>query len=72
MFEAGALCDRIAVINRGEIVAHGTPAQLKSRVAAGSVVEVEVFGVGDDTVTRLRGSKACAPSRSRSASRRSC
>jgi ABC-2 type transport system ATP-binding protein len=32
MFEADALCDRIAVINRGEIVAEGTPAQLKSRV----------------------------------------
>src|SRR5918996_1882285 len=32
MFEADALCDRIAVINRGEIVAEGTPGQLKSRV----------------------------------------
>src|SRR6058998_2730378 len=33
MFEADALCDRIAVISQGEIVAEGTPAQLKSRVA---------------------------------------
>jgi ABC-2 type transport system ATP-binding protein len=55
MFEADALCDRIAVINRGEIVAEGTPKHLKSRVAAGSVVEVEVFGVADETVVRLRG-----------------
>jgi ABC-2 type transport system ATP-binding protein len=54
MFEADALCDRIAVINRGLIVAEGTPAALKSRVATGSVVEVEVFGVGDETVARLR------------------
>jgi ABC-2 type transport system ATP-binding protein len=54
MFEADALCDRIAVINRGQIVAEGTPAALKSRVATGSVVEVEVFGVGDNTVARLR------------------
>jgi ABC-2 type transport system ATP-binding protein len=54
MFEADALCDRIAVINRGQIVAEGTPAALKSRVAAGSVVEVEVFGVGEETVARLR------------------
>jgi ABC-2 type transport system ATP-binding protein len=54
MFEADALCDRIAVINRGRIVAEGTPTHLKSRVAAGSVVEVEVFGVPDATVDRLK------------------
>src|SRR3954466_13876787 len=29
MFEADALCDRIAVISKGEIVAEGTPAELK-------------------------------------------
>ena len=54
MFEADALCDRIAVINRGEIVAHGTPAELKRDVAEGTVVEVEVFGVPDGTVERVR------------------
>ena len=45
MFEADALCDRIAVIANGQIVAEGTPQELKSGVADGSVVEVEVFGV---------------------------
>src|ERR671911_1106452 len=54
MFEADSLCDRIAVINRGKIVAEGTPAHLKSRVASGSVVEVEVFGVAEETVNRLK------------------
>jgi ABC-2 type transport system ATP-binding protein len=44
MFEADELCDRIAVIAGGRIVAEGTPAELKSRVGEGSVVEVEVFG----------------------------
>ncbi len=44
MFEADELCDRIAVIRDGELVAEGTPAQLKQRVSAGSVVEVETFG----------------------------
>ena len=48
MFEADELCDRIAVITRGELVATGTPAELKARVSAGSVLEVEVFdGLGD-------------------------
>ena len=55
MFEADALCDRIAVISRGEIVAEGTPADLKRGVAAGSVVEVEVFGVADEALERMRG-----------------
>src|SRR5919109_1053161 len=54
MFEADALCDRIAVITKGEIVAEGTPRELKDRVAEGRVVEVEVFGVPDETVERVR------------------
>jgi ABC-2 type transport system ATP-binding protein len=54
MFEADALCDRIAVIAKGKIVAEGTPAQLKSRVATGSVTEVEVYGVPEETVERLK------------------
>jgi ABC-2 type transport system ATP-binding protein len=54
MFEADALCDRIAVISRGRIVAEGTPRELKDRVAEGRVVEIEVFGVGDETLEALR------------------
>jgi ABC-2 type transport system ATP-binding protein len=54
MFEADALCDRIAVINRGQIVAQGTPADLKRDVAQGTVVEVEVFGIPEGTVERVR------------------
>src|SRR2546422_7654618 len=54
MFEADALCDRIAVISKGEIVAEGTPGELKSRVASGAVTEVEVYGIPDETVERLR------------------
>ena len=45
MFEADELCDRIAVIREGEIVAEGTPSQLKEGVAAGRVLEIETFGV---------------------------
>lgn len=54
MFEADALCDRIAVIAHGKIVAEGTPGQLKERVAEGHVVEVEVFGLPGETVGRMR------------------
>ena len=54
MFEADSLCNRIAVISRGEIVAEGTPLDLKRRVAQGSVVEVEVYGVAGEAVERVR------------------
>jgi ABC-2 type transport system ATP-binding protein len=54
MFEADQLCDRIAVITRGEIVAEGTPATLKANVSEGGVVEVEVFGIEDATIERVR------------------
>jgi len=55
MFEADALCDRIAVIAKGRIVGEGTPAALKAGVAEGTVTEIEVFGVDDGAVARLRG-----------------
>jgi ABC-2 type transport system ATP-binding protein len=55
MFEADALCDRIAVIAKGQIVAQGTPQELKSQVADGSVVEVEVFGLEEASADRVRG-----------------
>jgi len=54
MFEADELCDRIAVIGAGRILAEGTPDDLKQRVRAGGVVEVEVFGVADGVVTRIQ------------------
>jgi ABC-2 type transport system ATP-binding protein len=54
MFEADALCDRIAVIAKGRIVGAGTPAELKASVTEGRVTEVEVFGVGDSAVARVR------------------
>jgi ABC-2 type transport system ATP-binding protein len=54
MFEADALCDRIAVIAKGSIVGEGTPAELKERVGGGHVTEIEAFGVDDPTLDRLR------------------
>jgi ABC-2 type transport system ATP-binding protein len=54
MFEADQLCNRIAVISQGEIVAEGTPADLKANVSEGGVVEIEVFGIDEPAVQRLR------------------
>ncbi|MFC6880930.1 MULTISPECIES: ATP-binding cassette domain-containing protein [Actinomadura] len=50
--EADALCDRILIIDRGRIVAAGTPAELKRRIA-GDVVTLEL-GDGPDAAARAR------------------
>jgi ABC-2 type transport system ATP-binding protein len=54
MFEADALCDRIAVIANGKIVAQGTPRDLKALVTEGTVVEIETFDAPVDAADRLR------------------
>jgi ABC-2 type transport system ATP-binding protein len=54
MYEADALCDRIAVIAHGEIVAMGTPDDLKSVVADRTVVEIEAYGAPEEAIRRLR------------------
>ncbi|UUZ60438.1 ABC transporter ATP-binding protein [Nocardioides sp. B-3] len=72
MFEADELCDRIAVIRSGEIVAEGTPAELKGLVSAGRVLEVETYGIGDEAVAARAQSAAYAPSWSRSAASCRC
>ncbi|MEA2662451.1 MAG: type transport system ATP-binding protein [Chloroflexota bacterium] len=54
LFEADAMCERIGVIDKGRLVALGTPAELKANASDVSVVEVEVFGVGTDVVDGLR------------------
>ncbi len=54
MFEADALCDRIAVIAQGRIVGEGTPSDLKAIVADQTVIEIEVFGAGDAEIERVR------------------
>jgi ABC-2 type transport system ATP-binding protein len=54
MFEADELCDRIAVIADGRIIASGTPAELKRGVVDGRVVEVEAYGAPDHALPALR------------------
>lgn len=55
--EADALCDRLAIIDGGQIVAEGTPAELKRRIA-GDVVTIGLSRTDDvqraDNLLRLR------------------
>lgn len=54
MFEADFLCERIAVIDRGRLVALDTPAGLKRGVRDLSVIELEMFGAPDSVAEALR------------------
>ena len=54
MFEADSLCDRIAVIANGRIIAQGTPSNLKSAIAERTVVEIEAYGVDETRLDKLR------------------
>ncbi|MGI5201498.1 ATP-binding cassette domain-containing protein [Spirillospora sp. CA-108201] len=59
--EADALCDRLLIIDRGRIVAEGTPAELKRRVA-GDVVTVELAeAAGVEGVEGARAALAAHP-----------
>src|SRR5215471_8432345 len=51
--EAERLCDRVAIIHRGEIVALDTPAALRSALGD-EIVELRVDGDGDRSLARLR------------------
>jgi ABC-2 type transport system ATP-binding protein len=51
--EADALCDRLAIIDHGRIVALGTPDQLKRQVA-GDVVTLGVGALADEALDLLR------------------
>jgi ABC-2 type transport system ATP-binding protein len=55
--EADALCDRIAIIDHGELVAEGTPERLKREIT-GDVVTVGVNGAGPQAAKLLSGATA--------------
>jgi ABC-2 type transport system ATP-binding protein len=53
MEEADKLCDRIAIVDHGTLVALGTPAELKQSVPGANVVEVKFDRDSDDWQPRL-------------------
>ena len=54
MFEADSLCQRVAVIDKGIIVALDSPSELKKHVADLSVIEIETYGTSSEIIERLR------------------
>ncbi len=54
LYEADELCDRIAFISKGEIVALGTSAELKAEHAGGAALSVRVRKAPAELADRLR------------------
>ena len=53
--EAQKLCDRVAVLEHGKLVALGTPAELAAKVGRSQRLELEVARGDEETVLRLLG-----------------
>ncbi|MEM6284291.1 MAG: ABC transporter ATP-binding protein [Chloroflexota bacterium] len=47
--EAEQICDKVVIINRGEVVAEGAPAALRTELESGGRVLVRLDGITDDT-----------------------
>ena len=58
MEEAQRLCDRLAVVHHGRVLALGTPAELLARHTAPRVVEIHGAAAGVDEITDLLGGLA--------------
>jgi ABC-2 type transport system ATP-binding protein len=53
MDEADALCQRLAIIDHGRIIAEGTPAQLKSSIPGGYLLRLKFDAVPDGLIAEL-------------------
>jgi ABC-2 type transport system ATP-binding protein len=54
MDEAETLCDRIAIVDGGKIIALGTPTELKAMVKGSDRIELEIKGDDEAVIARLR------------------
>src|SRR5678810_290763 len=55
MDEADALCERLAIIDHGKIIAQGTPQELKSSIPGGYLLRLRFDRVPEELMGQLRG-----------------
>ena len=53
MDEAEALCERVAIIDSGKLIAIGSPEELKARIPGSDIVSLKVPQLSDDTTERI-------------------
>lgn len=54
MEEADALCERLAIVDHGHVIAIGTPAELKATVPGGFLIQLRFGNQTQDLLERLR------------------
>jgi ABC-2 type transport system ATP-binding protein len=64
MEEADQLCDRVAIIDHGKIVALDTPSALKRTVRAEEIVHIDIGGSGEDAALIASLARAATVARS--------
>jgi ABC-2 type transport system ATP-binding protein len=55
MEEVEQLCTRIAIIDKGRVIAQGTKEELKAMISTGERITVEVYGMEEEHISELRG-----------------
>src|ERR1035438_5893594 len=55
MEEADALCQRLAIIDHGRVIALGTPRELKASIPGGYLLRLRFGNASDDVLARLKG-----------------
>jgi ABC-2 type transport system ATP-binding protein len=58
MYEADELCDRIAFINKGEIIDIDTPSNLKKKVDHLSIIDCSVLGANSSQIDSIKNLKS--------------
>jgi ABC-2 type transport system ATP-binding protein len=51
--EAEQVCDRVVIVNKGRIIAQGTPQTLRAQLQPGVALYVEIGGLGKEAAARL-------------------
>ena len=54
MDEAQGLCDRLAIVDQGKIVALGTPLELKRQISGGDIVEADFINLPESALMALK------------------
>jgi ABC-2 type transport system ATP-binding protein len=55
MEEADQLCDRVGIIHEGTIIALDTPSNLKAKLKARDIVEIEASNISDEMIPAMEG-----------------
>ncbi|MCD8502170.1 MAG: DUF4162 domain-containing protein [Bacillaceae bacterium] len=54
MEEIEQLCSRVAILDKGKVIASGTKEEVKGMIALGEKIVVETFNINEDHLAKIR------------------